>query len=292
MALSHTSLLYSGANAVVGNTGHYVTCALTLLTIGEYNELQISQMAGPMAHLFDMHIHTTKGSSDSNLSPEEMVLQAEQLGLFGLCITEHSGPWDKHDFQRFASQHNVILIRAMEVETDMGHILAFGMDQYLSGINKASNLRHELNKVDGFMVSAHPFRDMFPVRPKGRPLIYQHMDHVPSTVVGAAEHPIFSMVDAVEAANGATSNIENDFAVKVARHLGLKVTGGSDAHSRHGLGRCVTEFKGEIHTAEEFMNSLHNGSFAPAVLSPNGSSLTASWTPVPEPFTGEAVRNP
>ena len=242
-----------------------------------------------MARLFDMHVHTTKGSSDSNLSPEEMVLQAEQLGLFGLCITEHSGPWDRHDFQRFASQHDVTLIRAMEVETDMGHILAFGMDRYLSGINKASNLRKELDRVGGFMVSAHPFRDMFPVRPKGRPLIYQGMDHVPSTVAGAAEHPIFSMVDAMEAANGATAGIENSFAFKVAKHLGLKVTGGSDAHSRNGLGRYVTAFDGEIGTAEEFMNALHNGNFLPATLSPNRSGATASWTPVPEPSTEEAI---
>ena len=244
-----------------------------------------------MAHLFDMHIHTTKGSSDSNLSPEEMVLQAEQLGLFGLCITEHSGPWDRHDFQRFAAQHDVVLIRSMEVETDMGHILAFGMDRYLSGINKAVNLRHELDKVNGFMVTAHPFRNLYPVRPHGRPLIYQGADHVPSTVAEASEHPLFSMVDAVEAANGATSNIENEFALKVARHLGLRVTGGSDAHSRNGLGRCVTVFDGEIHTAEEFMNALHHGSFAPAVLSPNSSSTTASWTPVPEPFIEQAVGN-
>ena len=175
-----------------------------------------------MARLFDMHIHTTKGSSDSNLSPEEMVLQAEQLGLFGLCITEHSGPWDRHEFQRFADQHDVILIRAMEVETDMGHILAFGMDRYLSGINKAVNLRQELDKVGGFMVTAHPFRNLYPVRPNGRPLIYQSADHVPSTVSGASEHPIFSLVDAVEVANGATSNIENEFAFKVGETSGIK----------------------------------------------------------------------
>jgi len=84
-----------------------------------------------MARLFDLHIHTTKGSADSSLSPEDLILEAERLGLRGLCITEHSGPWDKFEFRRFANQHRIVLIRAMEVDTDMGHMLAFGFDQYV-----------------------------------------------------------------------------------------------------------------------------------------------------------------
>ena len=78
-----------------------------------------------MARLFDLHIHTTKGSSDSSLTPEDLILEADRLGLRGLCLTEHSGPWDRHEFKRFASLHSVVLIRAMEVETDFGHMLAF-----------------------------------------------------------------------------------------------------------------------------------------------------------------------
>ena len=93
-----------------------------------------------MAKLFDLHIHTTKGSSDSSLKPDDLILEAERLGLRGLCITEHSGPWDRHEFQRFASLHNMVLVRAMEVETDMGHMLAFGLDRFQSGFHKAAQL--------------------------------------------------------------------------------------------------------------------------------------------------------
>ena len=93
-----------------------------------------------MARLFDLHIHTTKGSSDSNLSPEDLILEADRMGLRGLCLTEHSGPWDLHEFRRFADLHNVVLIRAMEVETDMGHVLAFGMDEYQPGFHKVETL--------------------------------------------------------------------------------------------------------------------------------------------------------
>ena len=243
-----------------------------------------------MARLFDMHIHTTKGSSDSNLSPEEMVMEAERLGFFGLCITEHSGPWDRHEFQRFASQHDVVLIRAMEVDTDMGHILTFGVDSYLAGMNKARELRRIATEMSGFMVSAHPFRGLNNPRPQSKPLLYKDMAPVPSTVEEAATHPVFSLVDAVEIANGGTIDDENYFAMDVARHLGLKVTGGSDAHSQHGLGSYLTCFDGDIHNEEEFLTALRTGGYYPAALKHNNRDHMGSWVSVPEPF-GPVVRS-
>ena len=240
-----------------------------------------------MARLFDMHIHTTKGSSDSNLSPEDMILEAERLGFFGLCITEHSGPWDQHEFEHFAAQHNLVLVRAMEVETDMGHILAFGLNSYLPGIGSARELRRAVDEVGGFIVSAHPFRNLNDPRPFMKPLLYKDMPSVPSSMEEAAKHPVFGLVDAVEVANGGTSDDENRFAMKVAQHLDLKVTGGSDAHSQHGLGRYVTVFEGEIGSEEEFMQALRTGRSYPAVLTPNNRDPHGSWVPVPEPFTAD-----
>ena len=237
-----------------------------------------------MPNLFDMHVHTTVGSSDSELSPEDMVLEAERLGFFGLCITEHSGPWDRHEFRRFASQHNLVLIRAMEVDTDMGHILAFGLDSYLPGMSKAEELRRAVTEAGGFIVSAHPFRGVKNASPRMQPLLYKGTTP-PSTVEDAAQHQVFGLVDAVEVANGGTTDADNLFAVEVAEHLGLSVTGGSDAHSKRGLGRCVTVFEGEINNEEEFMAALRARSFYPAVFTGNNRTPYGSWVPVPERFT-------
>ena len=126
-----------------------------------------------MARLFDMHVHTTRGSADSDLSPEEMVQEAEGLGFFGLCVTEHSGPWDELEFRRFASAHSLVLIRAMEVDTDMGHILVFGLDITFPDKVRALDLREEVDRVGGFMISAHPFRDLFAPGSTRKPLLYK-----------------------------------------------------------------------------------------------------------------------
>ena len=219
-----------------------------------------------MARLFDLHIHTTKGSSDSSLSPEDLVLEADGLGLRGLCITEHSGPWDRHEFECFASLHNVVLVRAMEVEHDMGHMLAFGLDRYQPGFHKAAELRRAADSVGGYVISAHPFRWAVIKPERKRALIYQSVaDPLPKMPEDAVGHPVFQIADAVEVANGGTVDGENEFAMRVASLIGLPVTGGSDAHSVHGLGKFVTAFRDDINSESEFLAGLHSGTFFPAM---------------------------
>ena len=220
-----------------------------------------------MARIFDLHIHTTKGSADSSLTPEDLILEAERLGLRGLCITEHSGPWDRHEFERFASQHNVVLIRAMEADTDMGHILAFGMDTYQPGFHKAEILCKAAREQGGFVVSAHPFRGVLSRHMRERPYLYRSLPDEPMPTVPeqALQHPVFKLAHAIEVVNGGTSDEENDFAMEVASLLRMPVTGGSDAHSLHGLGKYVTAFADEINTEAEFLTALRSGNFFPAV---------------------------
>ena len=219
-----------------------------------------------MARLFDLHIHTTKGSADSSLTPEDLILEAERLGLRGLCITEHSGPWDRHEFERFAARHEVALVRAMEADTDMGHMLAFGIDRYQSGFHHAETLCKAARAVGGFVVSAHPFRGVLGKHMRERPYLYRSLpDPLPEVPDDALDHPVFRMAHAIEVANGGTADEENAFAMKVAGLLKMPVTGGSDAHSTHGLGRFVTAFRDDIQTEAEFLKALHDGSFYPAV---------------------------
>ena len=230
-----------------------------LTASGLANRLVVS-----MARLFDLHIHTTKGSADSSLTPEDLILEAERLGLRGLCITEHAGPWDRHEFAAFAGLHNVVLIRAMEADTDMGHILAFGVDQYQSGFHHAEELSKAAHSAGGFVVSAHPFRGVLGQHHRTRPYLYPDpKEPIPTKPEEALKHRVFELADAVEVANGGTSDDENRFAVDVAHKLGLPVTGGSDAHSTHGLGRFVTEFSDEIFDEAQFLNALHRGDFRP-----------------------------
>jgi predicted metal-dependent phosphoesterase TrpH len=214
-----------------------------------------------MATVIDLHVHTTRGSSDSNLSPEDMVAESKRLGVPGLCITEHNSLWDRHEFAAFARKHDMLLIRGVEVDTEMGHVLVFGMEDYVSGISRIAELRRVVDDAKGFMITAHPFRGIHNPGGFGRPYLYRDTAEMPDTVEEASEHAVFGLADAVEVANGNTIDSENAFARGVAERLGMKGTGGSDAHSVHGLGRCFTVFEDDVRSEEEFIEALRRGRY-------------------------------
>ena len=220
--------------------------------------------------VFDLHVHTVKGSSDSSLMPEQLIEEAQRIGLDGVCLTEHSGGWETHEFKRVFQEAGITVVRELEVDTDMGHLLVFGLHRYVNGMHKISELRKAVNRAGGVMVSAHPFRNLFNQPPYNVNLLFKDSNGLPSdkprvfdgTAAGAAGHPLFQVVDEIEVANGSNTDRENLFALEVAKHLGFKGTGGSDAHSTHGLGKCVTVFDGDVRTDADLIEALKAKAFS------------------------------
>ena len=213
--------------------------------------------------VFDLHVHTVRGSSDSSLTPEQLIEHATRLNLDGLCLTEHGGGWTGPELKLRFDGSGLTVVQGLEVETDMGHILVLGLHSYVSGMNTAAELRKEVDKAGGVMISAHPFRNLFNPPPYDVNLVFRNRNGFPATGREAADHPLFQLVDDVEVANGSNTRRENLFGLEVAHHLGLKGTGGSDAHSTHGLGRCATVFDGEIASEADLIEALKAKAFGP-----------------------------
>ena len=213
--------------------------------------------------IFDLHVHTVVGSSDSGLKPTDLIREAKRIGLDGVILTEHGGGWDKFTFERFARGNDIVLLRGLEVETDMGHILVLGLDGYSAGIGNVRELRKVVDRVGGVMISAHPFRNIFNKPPHNLNLVFRDSNELPRNSKEAANHPLFELVDDIEVVNGATADRENRFALEVSRHLEFKGTGGSDAHSVHGLGSCVTIFEGEIRSETDLIEAIKAKAFRP-----------------------------
>ena len=216
-----------------------------------------------MGSFLDCHIHTREGSNDSALAPEDLVSELRRKGLTGALVTEHQG-WAKHDFERFALEQDVVLIRAHEIGTEWGHIIAIGLDGYSARFNKAVEVRQALDEANGFMIIAHPFRFLFePARIESRNILFPDIDNMPSSAEEASKHPIFEVVNTLEVVNGANSLEENKFAEEVARILGRSGTGGSDAHSTQGIGKGSTFFHGDIRGEKDLLEALRAGAFTP-----------------------------
>jgi predicted metal-dependent phosphoesterase TrpH len=222
---------------------------------------------GLQATVMDMHVHTMGASSDSMLKPEDLPQIGQANGLSGFNCAEHDQVWERYRREAYREEHPDIFVNfGMEVSTDHGHILAIGLEGYISGIRRLAQLREEIDKVGGFLIVAHPFRHVFDavtaMRKGNAPF-----DLTPEQ---AAELPVFKLVDAIEVGNGCNTPRENEFAYQVAQILGKSGTGGSDAHSNTGLGIFATGFEREITSAAVLLEELHGGRFEAVHRTPAG----------------------
>jgi predicted metal-dependent phosphoesterase TrpH len=208
----------------------------------------------PVIHTMkiDLHIHTSRLSPDSRLDPEEAIQAAQNMGLDGICFTEHDRAWELTDIVELSQKYNFPIFRGVEVMVkEGGEILVFGLNVNFVTVIDIATLRRMVNEVHGFMIAAHPFRG-FPCH------AITDFDKAADLVM---QRPVFDKVDALEGYNGRNMNGNNDFACQLARQLGMATSGGSDAHFIDELGKCITVFDNDIQNEAEFMEELKSGRF-------------------------------
>ena len=200
----------------------------------------------------DLHIHTSKLSPDSRLDPEEAIIKARELGLDGVCFTEHDRAWEMSAIEQISARYDFPVFRGVEVMIkEGGEILVFGLNINFTTVIDIDTLRQLSVESDAFMIAAHPFR--------GYPC------HALSDFQTAADlvlkRPVFDKIDAIEGFNGRNMEGNNIFACQLADKLGFQTSGGSDAHHLDELGKCVTIFENEIRNEGELMAELKAGRF-------------------------------
>jgi predicted metal-dependent phosphoesterase TrpH len=220
-------------------------------------------MAGTIV---DMHCHTTMGASDSALTPQQLIDVAHKIGLTGVNVSEHDRVWDRYAVDKFREESGMFVCPGMEVSTDLGHVIAIGLKEYVGGIRRATELRKELDKVGGYMIVAHPFRHWFD------PVSFTRNGRTPPVMTpeNMAKLEIMELVDAVEVLNGANTARENRFALEVANYIGKPGSGGSDAHSTSGVGIYCIQFGKTLTTVPEMLEELHARRFDPCLGLPEG----------------------
>ena len=228
-----------------------------------------------------MHVHTTKGASDSMLDPDDLIEEARRINLTGVNITEHDRMWEVWDLEPFQDRHQEVLVsNGMEVSTDMGHILAVGLSGYSPGIRRLEHLRSVADEQGAFLIVAHPFRHFFD------PVHFRREGKEPFNLTPeeASRLPVFQLVDGIEVLNGCNTPRENYFALQVAKILGKPGTGGSDAHSTQGVGYFVAVFEQVLESPAHMLEQLHKGRLSPGQGLPE-DNLTNYWeTAEPIPF--------
>lgn len=224
--------------------------------------------------LVDMHVHTSIGSPDSNLTPPRLLEVAHEVGLDGLVIAEHDGAWAEERLERFRQESGLFVCSGREWETDFGHIIVLGLHSDARGVAGAEELRRLVLAEGGFMILVHPFR-FFP-GPSNR-LFTRQYDHSSLTAAELAQHPAFELMDAIEVLNYACTEKENQLAQEAAQVLGKPGVAGSDAHTYTEVGRCVTIFERAVGSEEELIEELRAGRYHLAQRRPSGEYVPLAF---------------
>lgn len=187
--------------------------------------------------LIDLHCHTRRFSACSALTPDALVRAAKARGLDGVCITEHDALWPLDDVVALGAEMQFIVLRGMEVTTEVGHVLVFGLERHEPAMATLAELHRIVRGAGGLMFLAHPSRRYGSLQP----------------------NDLSAVFDSVETQNGTEGMLQNDNALKLADGLRLPGIGGSDAHSVREVGICATEFDADVRDEASFIAALRGG---------------------------------
>ena len=190
---------------------------------------------------FDHHLHTSRHSPDSIISPHVLIERARAVGLDGVVITEHDYQWEPDELADLAGRADGLKLKVFagaEVSAREGHFLVYGLpdlDEAPCGVALADLLK-VVRRHDAAIVAAHPFR----------------WDQDFAALV-AAHGPAFDALELVS--NNVTPETRRKTAQLLAEHP-MGATGSSDGHEPEAIGCYFTEFPGPIATLADFIAAL------------------------------------
>ena len=191
-----------------------------------------------------MHTHTSVYSTDSNLLPHEALARAAERGIDGVILTEHDVVWPADRALRLSEQVGILVLPGVEVTTELGHVLVYGLRALIPRTTDSKRLRVLCDEQEALMFLAHPARD-------------------PGLRVPRAAMELF---DGVEGLNGCDGPLQNQSAASRGRTRPLPPIGGSDSHALHEVGTAATEFGAHIETVDDLMSALRSGDYRPLAL--------------------------
>ena len=203
--------------------------------------------------VLELHAHSSERSLDSGVRAAVIAEQAAWRGLDGVCLTEHNALWPAAELSELADQFEIRVLAGMELGTDAGHVLVYGLDRYHPELLMIETLRRIVESEGAAMIMAHPMRPFHGRRPGGNELP--------------------AWFDGIEAINGDHSDSEDGYLIRQANDLRIAATGGSDVHSKDAVGRCATAFLGCVSEAHDIADLIRRMRVSPVDFRPRPTQI-------------------
>lgn len=217
-------------------------------------DVAASERGHAIACYLDLHAHSTDASDDAGGTVEgylKWIAARRKRGdrIDGIVLTEHRQFDPTVRYDELAERYEVTVLLGAELETDVGHVLVYGLTPALA------------RRFD-FADVALPHGELLAaVRDEGGAAVPAHAGRPRIGLWDHAERGdvAFELVGAVEALNGGSSDEENGRAGRLVAEHGLASVGGSDAHFVSAIGRCLTAFERPVTSIEELVEELRAG---------------------------------
>ncbi len=193
--------------------------------------------------LIDMHLHEKTYSSDSILDLKEIIHSARNMGLDGICITDHDSMGLTKKAYDVSREMLFPVFVGAEVLTYQGDLLVFGVNHLPNRIMDAEELVDWVARQGGATISAHPYR--------------QNRRGIGDTLLS------LDRLSGVEGLNGSTPYHLNRKAQEAAERRSLPIFGGSDAHHTQQIGKYATRFSSEVRDIKDLVEGIKEGNVEP-----------------------------
>ena len=188
----------------------------------------------------DLHVHTTY-SSDSLITPEDLVYYSKKNGLNAVAVTDHNN-WGSA--QKIAKETDFLVIPGVEVSSADGHIVALNVKEPIKRGLSAVETVEKIHSAGGVAIACHPF-----VRFKG-----------------CLKGRVCESFDAIEVINARAVPYEDSIkmAQEAAERLNLSRVAGTDAHYGPTIGYGRTIIEASEANVEAICRAIVEGKCEPA----------------------------
>jgi len=187
----------------------------------------------------DLHVHSSY-STDSLITPKELVFYAKKRGLTAVAVTDHN---QIEGSCKIANETDFLVIPGMEVSSADGHIVALNIQDLIPKGFSARETVDRIHKAGGIAIAVHPYAWF-----KG----------------SLNTHVADAKFDAVETLNASAFPFNHckKKAGEIAQKLNLPCVGGTDAHYGPTIGCGYTVIESEPNI-DSIVKAIVNGKCQP-----------------------------
>jgi len=186
----------------------------------------------------DLHVHSNY-SSDSIITPKELVFYARRRGLTAVAVTDHN---QVDGARKIARETDFLIIPGTEISSLGGHILGLNVNEVIPRDLSADETVDRIRRAGGVAIACHPYA-MFK---------------------GSVGKYVNSKFNAVETRNASSFPFKSAAkkADLLAERFGLPKVGGTDAHIGEAIGCAYTVVEADPNV-EAILKAIVNGHCSP-----------------------------